>query len=190
MIDRLDAMSIDVSASSREAPSRWVRAAAHAAVLTTLPAGLWRIATALGVPVGYGPEVLREVYDVPGWGSATIIGISVVQEALALLTLGLVRSWGEVVPRRLPLFGGRRVPAMAVVVPAAAGALVLTVVGVGQLLLWGGADHGQLSDTGRTVMGFCYLPMVLWGPLLGVATASYYRRHVRASRFEPNLVSR
>ncbi|MCF2434810.1 hypothetical protein LV779_08895 [Streptomyces thinghirensis] len=34
-------------------------------------------------------------------------------EALALLTLGLVRPWGEVVPRRVPLLGGRPVPVMA-----------------------------------------------------------------------------
>ncbi|GAA3037370.1 hypothetical protein GCM10020000_14080 [Streptomyces olivoverticillatus] len=32
---------------------RWAVRAAHAAALTTVPSGLWRIALALGLPVGY-----------------------------------------------------------------------------------------------------------------------------------------
>jgi hypothetical protein len=56
----------------------------------------------LGVPVGYSPEVLRSLYDVPGPGTVANIGVSIVQESLALLTLGLVRCGGEVAPQRLP----------------------------------------------------------------------------------------
>jgi hypothetical protein len=132
---------------------------------------------AVGVPVGFSAEVLRTVYDVPGMGSLAIIGISVMQEALALLALGLVRPWGEVVPQWIPVAGGRRVRPLAVVVPAGLGTLILTSVAVSQLFLWG-RSGGEMSESGRTVFSICYLPLVLWGPLLGVATASYYVRHL------------
>ena len=44
-------------------------------------------------------------------------------DALALLTLGLVRPWGEIVPVWVPRLGGRRIPPAAVVVPATAGGM-------------------------------------------------------------------
>jgi hypothetical protein len=154
----------------------WARLTAHAAVLTTVPSGLWRVAMAVGVPVGFTPEVLHTVYDVPGLGSLLIIGISAVQEALALLALGLVRPWGEVIPQWIPLAGGKRVRPLAVVIPAALGSLILTSVAVSQILLWGGGGT-DMSAPGRMALGICYLPLALWGPLLAVATASYYVRH-------------
>ncbi|MGW2681256.1 hypothetical protein [Streptomyces sp. NPDC001436] len=68
--------------------------------------------------------------------------LSVLSECLALPTLGLVRSWGETVPRWIPHLGGRRVPPLAAVVPAllgaAAGAVLVAwfthadVVGIGE----------------------------------------------------------
>ena len=157
-------------------PPRWAVAAAHAVVMCTLPAGLWRIAMASGLPVGFSPAVLRDSHDVPGWGSVWIVGLSLGQEALALLTLGLVRRWGDVLPRWLPGIGGRGVPAWAVVLPAGLGALLLTALGTSQLLLWPDVDHGPLTPTGHTVMGLCYLPLVLWGPLLGAVTVDHARR--------------
>jgi hypothetical protein len=178
-------MNIEVSASANTTqwtappPPRWARVTAHAAVLVTLPAGLWRIAMGLGIPVGYSPEVLRALYDVPGLGSLANIGISVFQESLALLTLGLVKQWGEVAPRWLPFIGGKPIKPMAAVIPAALGAVVLTLLMTSQFAMWSSVDHGPLSETGRTVMGFCYLPLVLWGPLLGAVTVSYYLRHRR-----------
>jgi hypothetical protein len=163
-------------AESALAPvSRVARFAAHGAVLVTLPSGLWRVAMAVGVPVGFSPEVLRRVYDVPGTGSLFIVGISVVQESLALLTLGLVRPWGEVVPQWIPVAGGRHVRPLAVVVPAGVSALLLTIVAVSQILMWS-RGGGDMSASGRMVLGICYLPLAMWGPLLAVATACYYLR--------------
>lgn len=109
---------------------RWARWAAHVAALTTLPSGLWRVALAAGLPVGYSPAAARTLFDAPGPGSIYLIGLSVVLEGLALLTLGLVQPWGEVVPHWIPFLGGRRVAPMAAVIPAAAGAVALT-------FLWG-----------------------------------------------------
>ncbi|MFD8600217.1 hypothetical protein ACFV1L_34970 [Kitasatospora sp. NPDC059646] len=158
-------------------PPRWAVVAAHAAALVTLPSGLWRIALGLGLPVGYGEQVLRDDFHLPGWGVVHVIGLSVVSEALALLTLGLVRPWGEVVPRRIPVLGGRRVRPLAAVVPAAVGSLALVHLWSGFLFWWNTDQHPPMLGPWRTVVGILYQPLVLWGPLLAAVTVSYYRRH-------------
>jgi hypothetical protein len=69
------------------------------------------------------------------------------------------------------------VPALAAVIPAALGALVLTLVTVSQLLIWNlVADQDYLSGSHRSVMGWCYAPLLLWGPLLALVTVSYWKR--------------
>ena len=89
-------------------------------LFTTLPSGLWRVALGVGVPVGFSGE-LAEIYGAPGWITPYVIILSLLAEGCALLTLGLVRPWGERVPAWIPRFGGLRIPTMVVVVPAAAG---------------------------------------------------------------------
>ncbi|MFU8871417.1 hypothetical protein [Micromonospora sp. SL4-19] len=161
----------------RPAPA-WAIRAAHLIPLITLPSGLWRIALVTGVPLGMseqgGPVRL-------GLGeSVYIVSLSVVSEALALLSLGLVRPWGEVFPRRLPLLGGRRVPPSFAITVATAGAIAVT-------LIWGYAAWGLLvagNDLGGTTAGFalllaCYLPLLLWGPLLLTVAYAYHRRRCR-----------
>jgi len=75
----------------------------------------------LGVPVGASNEILREQYGFPGCGTAYVLGLTLILLGLGLLTLGLVQRWGEVVPRWIPVLGGRRVrPLAAVVRPAPA----------------------------------------------------------------------
>lgn len=88
-------------------PPRWAVLAAHLTALVVLPSGLWRIALVLGHPAGYteaGFEPFTAVDD-----KVWMLALSVVSELVALLTLGLVRPWGEVVPHWIPLIGGRRV---------------------------------------------------------------------------------
>ncbi|WP_141746805.1 hypothetical protein [Streptomyces agglomeratus] len=75
---------------------RWAVLAAYAVPLVTLPSGLWRIALVAGLPVASDP--VRT-----GWGVLYVLTLTAVSEALALLTLGLVQPWGEVVPRWIPL---------------------------------------------------------------------------------------
>ncbi|AUY52776.1 hypothetical protein [Streptomyces sp. CB01881] len=156
---------------------RWAVRAAHAAALTTVPSGLWRIALGLGLPVGYSDEVLRENFDIPGWGVVYVIGLSVVSEAFALLTLGLVRPWGEVVPRWIPVIGGRRVHPLAAVVPAALGAAALVCIWSGFVFWWSVEETPAMQGPWHTIVGTLYQPLVLWGPLLAAVTVSYYRRH-------------
>jgi hypothetical protein len=56
-----------------------------------------------------------------------MIVLSIVSELLAFSAVGLVSTWGEVFPRWIPVLGGRRVPTLAAVVPAALGTVVLTL---------------------------------------------------------------
>ncbi|MFI9720037.1 hypothetical protein ACIHFE_10315 [Streptomyces sp. NPDC052396] len=156
---------------------RWAVRAAHAAALTTVPSGLWRIALGLGFPVGYSDQVLRQDFHIPGWGVAYVIGLSVVSEAFALLTLGLVQPWGEVVPRWIPVIGGRRVRPLAAVIPAALGSLALVFLWSDLVFWWNADETPAMLGSWHTIVGILYQPLVLWGPLLAAVTVSYYRRH-------------
>lgn len=155
-------------------PPRWAVWAAHATTVVVLPSGLWRIALVLGYPAGYTDEgfVPFQSLDAKVW----MLTLSVVCELVAFLTIGLVRPWGEVVPRWIPWLGGRAVRPMAAVVPAALGAVVLTALWA-NIPWWWTYPHDNMTDTGNLVVGILYQPVVLWGPLVAAVTVSYYRRH-------------
>src|SRR3984957_7591915 len=103
---------------------RWARDPACAVPYTVLPASLWRIALCtFHVPIGRG-EIGSGVASsgVPGVPiELYLIVLSIVSELLAFTAVGLVCTWGEVVPRWMPVLHGRSVPALAAVVPAALG---------------------------------------------------------------------
>ena len=169
---------------------RWARNAAYAVPYTVLPASLWRLALCtFHVPIGRGdvgsgivssgvPGVPIELY---------VIALSIVSELLAFTAVGLVSTWGEVFPQWIPVLRGRRVPTLAAVVPAALGAVVLT-------LLWtwvavsfslgmringrplGNDSVLSLDDWKGLLAVIAYAPLLLWGPLLGVVTISYWKR--------------
>ncbi|UKY50080.1 hypothetical protein [Streptomyces inhibens] len=161
-------------------PPRWAIRTAHLTVACVLPSSLWRLALAAGVPLGYSAAVLRQDYDSPGWGTLYMIALSLLSEALAFLTLGLVRPWGEVVPRWLPLLGGRPVIPKLAVTAAAIGATLLfllcTALPLAQWLLLDHLDNGP-HGAHLVLMQACYLPLMAWGPLLAAVTLSYHRRH-------------
>lgn len=155
-------------------PPRWAVRAAHLTALVVLPSGLWRIALVLGHPAGYteaGFEPFATA-DAKVW----MLALSVAGELVALLTIGLVRPWGETVPHWIPWIGGRRVRPMAAVVPAALGAAALTLIW-GTVPLWWTYPHEEMTATGNLVVGILYQPLFLWGPLMAAVTFSYHRRH-------------
>lgn len=160
--------------NDRSAPPRWAVRTAHIVPLLTLPSGLWRLLLAAGYRGGY-TEAGYAAMGIDGWGTVYVIGLSAVVEALALLTLGLVRPWGERVPGWIPWLGGRRVAVWAAVVPAAVGAVALTVLW-SPFALWWTVPHDGMTGTGALVAGLLYLPLVAWGPLLGAVTVAYHRR--------------
>lgn len=162
---------------------RWAVWAAYAVPLCVLPSVLWRAALLAGVfegdaaPVGSTAE---KVY---------IVGLSAISMALALLTLGLVQSWGEVVPRWVPRFGGSRIPTLAVVTPAALGTLGLLALEAFLILesIFHFVDQGPVligneeaaEPPGGMAGAFatvCYLPLQAWPLLLAAVTVAYYRR--------------
>lgn len=161
------------------APSapRWAVLAAYGAVLSVVPSGVWRTAVGLGVPLGWSDEHLR-LERIPGEGTRYVISLTALTLGAALLTLGLVQRWGEVVPGWVPVVGGRRVPTLLAVVPATAGALTVTTVAAVSAVHWddvsGFADD---PDSGwARLMALCYAPALLWGPLLAAVTMAYWRR--------------
>ena len=164
---------------------RWAVVAAYAALLSVVPSALWRSAVGLGVPLGWTQEQLRS-QDIPGSGTWYVLGLSVLTVGAAALTLGLVRPWGERVPASVPVLGGRRLPALAVTAVAAAGALVVTAICVLSAVNWPAVSGfaGRTSSPGGVFMIACYLPALLWGPLLLAVTWAYWRRrsaqHARA----------
>jgi hypothetical protein len=154
--------------------------AAHLVPLILLPSGIWRILLGFGLPMGFSTASLDD-QGFPGRGTVMVVSLSVLTEALALLTLGLVRPWGEVVPRWVPLLAGRRIPAGPVVLLATAGGLALTAIwtfALLGLLVGGGLD--EIHSRGwHTLAVACYLPAWAWGPLLLWVTFHYHRRRAR-----------
>lgn len=161
--------------------SRRMRLIAYAVPLTVLPSSVWRLPAAFFYGVSPGE-----------WGY--VLFLSIVSETLAFTAIGLVARWGEVFPRWVPLLHGCRVPVKAVVVPAAVGAVLLT-------LLWTVAaplteimdvtirgdevpsDYPSKAGGWETAWFYCcYAPLVLWGPLLGVLTVAYGRRRRAAPK--------
>ncbi len=165
-------MTTAIMRNTLEAP-RWARRTAHLIPLLTLPSGLWRVALVMGLPImNYGYEMdLAE--------SATILSLSVVQELAALLALGLVQPWGEVVPRWIPLIGGKVVRPMAAVVPAVVGSVILTALWTVSIVRApGSALFERFDDTfDKVLVTVCYVPLLAWGPLLMILALNYGHRH-------------
>lgn len=164
---------------------RWARLAAVAVPWCVLPSGLWRLAVVAGVPG------IWHRADLEPAESVYMVGLTVTSEALALLTLGLIRPWGETFPSWLPLLGRRNVPVRLATFAAGFGAAALIGLYVWYFMnnyvlhlhfapLVGTEGTGtQLSTLAWVVLIACYVPLLAWGPLLGLVTTAYYRRRTR-----------
>jgi hypothetical protein len=162
----------------RTASPRWAVALAHVVPLLTLPSALWRLPLALGFSNG-----LLE-HGVPAtmhrWEAVSVLILSALCEGAALLSLGLVRPWGERVPAWFPRLAGRRIAPRLVIVPFVLGTLALA-------LIWGyafrdGAELGEVTyaaEGWRVLLVACYAPLVLWAPANAVLVIAYARRRHR-----------
>jgi hypothetical protein len=190
---RLRAAWASAHASAAGTP-RWARAAALIVPLAVLPSSLWRIAAiTLHLPiVRHTGSDMRGT--LPSWipMELYVVLLSVLSELLAFTAVGLVSTWGEVFPRWVPFLRGRRVPALAAVVPAAIGAAVLTCLWmwVAVMLAFGrnvagdrlASDAPINLDTWQGLLAVAaYVPLVAWGPLLGAVTFAYYRRRAHGA---------
>jgi hypothetical protein len=161
-------------ATDRPVP-RWADRAAHLVSLVVLPAGLWRVALAAGASMGFSDT---DTAGLPGAQSIAIVALSLVSEGVALLTLGLVRPWGERFPHWIPRVGGRPIPPRPVVAVAAAGAVALQVI-VAFAFRNPGVPGLRFSGAGWEALFYaCYAPLLLWAPLVGAVTVAYHRRRL------------
>ena len=156
---------------------RWATRLAHAIPFMVLPSSLWRLGLLTGSSMGMLDENRQPIRVTSTGEFIWILFLSLFLEALALTAFGLVKAWGEVAPRWIPLIGGRKVAPYAAIIPATLGSL-------GLILIWAYAFRDVFSpdflpfanDGAAVLMLSCYAPLNLWGPALLVLTWAYYRR--------------
>ncbi|MGW4509110.1 hypothetical protein ACWENO_31155 [Streptomyces sp. NPDC004436] len=130
---------------------------------------------AAGVHVGYDDRVLREVFDIPGWGIAYVVGLSVLIEVAALFPLLLVSDrWRPLPPRRL-----------AGLAWTASG--VLVVLALWQLVVAFTVESRTYMDSGaaQTVWWIVFAPLFAIPALMTAVTWSYTKRHRAGDRDAP-----
>lgn len=172
---------------------RWARIAALSVPFTVLPSSLWRVAACtFGAPITRGAvDYGNAPSGLPGVSLGLyVIVLSIASELLAFTAVGLVATWGEAFPRWIPVLRDRPVPALAATIPAGLGSTVLTLLWTWTAVsfsLGRGVDGGPLTgnaplsleDWQGLVAVVAYAPLLLWGPLLGAVTVSYWKRRSR-----------
>lgn len=156
---------------------RWAVWASYGTVLCVLPSAVWRTSIGFGAHLGT-TEAWREFQHLPGTDSVYVIALSLLSIGAAALTFGLVQPWGEVLPRWVPLVGGRRVhPAVSLSIAGLGATCVIaicwmSVVNWGQIM----GFRGRPAPGWYEVATAAYLPALLWGPLLLMVMWARWRR--------------
>jgi hypothetical protein len=151
-----------------ESARRWGFWATIVAVLCPMPYALLRMTWLLPNPIGFDADELNAEPGIKLFG----LGLGLIALAAGIVTLGLIRPWGEVWPRWIPLVAARPVPIKAAVIPGAGAATLLLVSSASLIgLLWT-SDASLLEN----VLFVLILPFPLWGASVGLATAAYYYR--------------
>lgn len=169
-----------------EGVQRWARWVAYAVPLVVLPSGIWRLGVLFDQDKRGG--------SIEDWAmNGYIVFLTLVSEILAFTAIGLIARWGETFPDWVPRLRGRRVPTAAAVVPAMVGAaaltLVFTIIATVTTVTQSKANGDPLpSDFPSKAGGWeavyfyaSYVPLVLWGPMLGILTYAYWRRRRSAT---------
>ncbi|WP_212743297.1 hypothetical protein [Brevibacterium sp. 2SA] len=150
----------------------------------------WRIALLAGVDVGFG---LADEVRFSAGAVVYVLGLEVLTLLVAVAGFGLIRPWGEVVPRWVPRLGGRTIPPLVPLIVGGIGTVVLLgLIGsvlVKFVLAWTGIVPGWTPDEGmsageRAVLLACYIPFFVWPVAIAVALIGYGRRRlgVRSAR--------
>jgi hypothetical protein len=141
------------------------------AALGPVPYGLVRLTWLTPWPL-FGPTTAALPPSTRLWGlllgGAALLG--------AVLTIGLIRPWGERFPRWLPVVAGRPVPIAVAAVPGGLVAAVVTSAALPMIMLLSveptDAGPGGVSGTER-LLALLLFPCWIWGPLLGLAVWGY-----------------
>ena len=159
--------------------ARWGRPAVAVAVVVPVLYAITRIAWAMGIPLGVGPDMLDELGSVKWAG----LGLALAAVAGAVVTWGLVARWGEVFWRWVPRVGGHPVPLAMALVP---GFLVAGAVTSAGLSFWRMIFAGYLwTVPGATSDWAAWAPEMLWplwGAALAVACLAYLGRRIGQTR--------
>ncbi|HEX6299786.1 MAG TPA: hypothetical protein VF148_04930 [Acidimicrobiia bacterium] len=164
-----------------ESAARWGKWVTFVAVAVPLLYAVTRYAWALGIPVGITEEFLREGQAIGLWWAGAALATLAVGGAL--LTLGLIRPWGETFPRWIPIIEGRRVPPRLAIIPASLVSVLVTSAGLMfiRLVMTGGLTEtfAFAEEVGWVALA-PELLWPLWGAALAAATLAYhYRRRSR-----------
>ncbi|MGN9783155.1 hypothetical protein ACTMTF_17105 [Nonomuraea sp. ZG12] len=145
------------------------------AVAVAVPVGyaVTRFGWLLGVPVGVSDEFLAYIAEITPIGA----GLSALGLLGAVLTVGLVRPWGETWPRWVPFLRGRPIPAR---LPAGSAlAVSLPITSAGLMYVRKKVSGEQVGPAGAGDELGAWLPEMLWplwGAALAVAALAYLAR--------------
>lgn len=157
------------------------RYATAVAVAVPVVYAVTRFGWLLGVPVGISDQFLADIAEITPIGA----GLSTLGLIGAVLTVGLVRPWGEIWPRWVPFLRGRPIPAR---LPAySALAVCLPITSAGLMYVRKKLTGEQVGPVGAANELGAWLPEMLWplwGAALAVAALAYLsrRRHLVHAR--------
>ena len=148
-----------------DAPGRWVlrhrRTITVLAALGPMPYAALRLTWLTPWPHGVPSDALPP--DTRIWGLLLSSGAW----AGMILTIGLIRPWGEVFPRWMPLVAGRPVPVWLAATPGSVVAAILCVSAVPMIRMF--AEEGA----GEALTSALIFPFWFWGPILALAVWGY-----------------
>lgn len=146
-------------------PGGWVlrhrRVITILAALGPLPYCLIRLTWLTPWPYGMDPATLEA--DIRIWG----VLLSAGGWAGLVLTIGLIRPWGEIFPRWMPFLAGRRVPVWFAAGPGSFIAAVLCISAIPMIRAF--AESGMEGG----LMSMVIFPFWFWGPMLALAVWGY-----------------
>ncbi|HEU0041734.1 MAG TPA: hypothetical protein VFQ15_05230 [Jiangellaceae bacterium] len=155
------------------AAARWGRWPTYVAAVIPAVYAATRWTWVLGYPMGIDAEFHAEgMASGELWAGAWLGTFGLIG---TVLTLGLVKRWGEVFPRWMPRIGGRAVPVGLAVVPATFVSVIVFNGGTSMIIASSGDGVLALDAENWAALG----PVLLWpvwGIALGAATLAYYLR--------------
>ncbi|GAA3381824.1 hypothetical protein [Cryptosporangium minutisporangium] len=159
-------------------PRHAVRAAYAAAASATIGFLPLHVIWALGIPLFADPDLFRPWYQ--DGGGVYLLTLNLLALLPAVLAVALIRPWGLVFPRWVPIVRGHRVPRMLLIAPGAAlsGFLLAYTAFAAVLMPLQWDDPAAIFDPRTGIYGIAQF--LVWIAGLAIATRSY------ACRTRPN----
>ncbi|MFC0676086.1 hypothetical protein [Brachybacterium hainanense] len=169
-------------------PQPWARMLTLLAVLAPVPSIIWRLLMLAGADLGFAEA---QLFRTDPRGVSYVLALCVIEAAVCLACWGLIRPWGERLPRWLPGLGGRVIPRLLPTAVGLAGTLALVMILAPLLWSFGGAWLGiteawtptdGMTPAQSLLLGVMYAPFFLWPVPVAGAVVGYWRRREPLSR--------